>query len=836
MHRREFLRNTALGTTGLMIGGAIPASGFSSSLNQDLFYSSQNLLLKGFDDEQEEYPSLVSDGNGNMWIHTLRRMAYPENTELITSFHFDGKEWTETEPVTQLQGQYEAPVSSCASGGKPIVAWTEIKDQHWSINVASMKTKGYNEPHKFPVNSGRSINPVLLAANKNRNWIAWENLHNGKFTIYISKYENEAWSEPIVINKGENSCFDPAMAEAKNGDLYVAYGYNHGYHQNIEMVILDGNSLNIKKTVAVAIGGGLKNRANMNTKAALALDVKDRLWISYENNRNAHRLDDGDNYTGDRCCAILSYQDGKIVETAETGKWLFSGKNDHKPTFAKDNNGHLYLSTHCGGDFVGNPNWQYRLSWLDPHEGWAEPVTIMQTAQKGALIPPAITFDKNNQLWLSTCIEKRFKDGKSKKPDEVVRSLLTQLSVQQFTTPKLGGKYNHLAFKETKVKEFLPADDQISTFSGHPKVRGEQMNVNGEVYTLVYGNLHEHSENSPCWPAGTDGTLHDDYRFGMFTENYDFVAITDHGYSQTEVYWRKNLRLADFYTEPGQFVALPAMEWTLRSDKDLDGIQYGAGHYNVIFASAEESKKFIRNEQEIYNVYTPETNNSAALWKFLHAKNIDCISIPHHPADEMHPVDWNVHDDKYVPVVELFQCRGNSEYSGCPREFNLERHSTTKHKRAFVNYALKEKKYKMGFVASGDHNGMGVGVAALWVKELSRDGILEAMRSKRCFATTGDKMIVDFRVNGETTGSVVKTNEAPNLKIRVKGQRELQKVEVLRNSQVIKEFTVDSKTTEFNEVFVDKSVQNKGEVLYYYLRATQKNKEIAWSSPVWVES
>jgi hypothetical protein len=79
-----------------MIGGAIPASEFSSSLNQDLYYLNQDLLLKGFDDEQEEYPSLVSDGNGNMWIHTLRRIAYPENTELVTTFHFDGKEWPKT--------------------------------------------------------------------------------------------------------------------------------------------------------------------------------------------------------------------------------------------------------------------------------------------------------------------------------------------------------------------------------------------------------------------------------------------------------------------------------------------------------------------------------------------------------------------------------------------------------------------------------------------------------------------------------------------------------------------------------------------------------------------
>lgn len=653
--------------------------------------------------------------------------------------------------------------------------------------------------------------------------------------IYISKYENGIWSKPTCLDNGGSSCFDPALAEAKNGDLYLAYGYNQGYHQNIEMVILDGNSLDIKKTIPVALGGGLKNRANINSKAALAFDTKDRLWISYENNRNAHRLDDGDNYTGDRCCAILSYQKGKIVEPEKNGKWLFTGKNDHKPTFVKDNNGYLYLATHCGGDFVGNPHWQYRLSWLDPQKGWTEPQTILQSKQKGALIPAALAFDKNNQLWLSTCIEKRFNDGLSAKQEEVVRSKLTQLSIQQFSTPKLDGKYADLVFNNTKVDEFLPGDEQISTFSGHPKIKGEQIKVKGEVYTLVYGNLHEHSENSPCWPAGTDGTLHEDYRFGMFTENYDFVGITDHGYSMTEVYWRKNLRLAEFYNEPGKFVALPAMEWTLRSDKDLDGIQYGAGHYNVIFASVDDGKKFIRNEQEIYNVYTPETNNSVALWKFLHANNIDCISIPHHPADEVHPVDWDVYDDKYVPVVELFQCRGNSEYPGCPREFNLERHSTTKHKRAFVNYALKEKKYKMGFVASGDHNGMGVGVAALWVKELSRDGILEAMRSKRCFATTGDKIIVDFGVNDETSGSVVKTDKVPHLKMMVKGQRELEKVEVLRNSEVVKVFNLNSGTLEFNESFMDEDYPSEKEILYYYVRATQKNKEIAWSSPVWVE-
>jgi len=141
----------------------------------------------------------------------------------------------------------------------------------------------------------------------------------------------------------------------------------------------------------------------------------------------------------------------------------------------------------------------------------------------------------------------------------------------------------------------------------------------------------------------------------------------------------------------------------------------------------------------------------------------------------------------------------------------------------------------MGFIASGDHNSMGVGVAALWVKELSREGIMEALRSKRCFATTGDKMIVDFRLNGEIQGSMVKTNDAPKLNIIIKGQRELAKVEVLRNSKVIKEYNLSNNEMVFSTEFVDMDFKKEGEVLYYYIRATQRNNEIAWSSPVWID-
>ena len=114
----------------------------------------------------------------------------------------------------------------------------------------------------------------------------------------------------------------------------------------------------------------------------LGIDKGGKLWISWENNRFAHRLQDSDNYTGDRCCAMVCYENGQILEQKENGRWLFQGMNDHWPTFRKDLYGNLYALTHCGGDFKDNPHWKFRIPYLDPETGWSKPEIILKTKQK----------------------------------------------------------------------------------------------------------------------------------------------------------------------------------------------------------------------------------------------------------------------------------------------------------------------------------------------------------------------------------------------------------------------------------------------------------------------
>jgi hypothetical protein len=385
------------------------------------------------------------------------------------------------------------------------------------------------------------------------------------------------------------------------------------------------------------------------------------------------------------------------------------------------------------------------------------------------------------------------------------------------------------------VTEHHPVDDFRPVISGRMRLPRPTVDYRGETYTLLRGNLHEHSENSNCWPAGTDGTLHDEFRYGIFSEGYDFAGITDHGYSLTEVYWRKSLRMADFYNDPAYFVALPSIEWTL-SNNGKPEIGRGVGHRNLFFANVNEARKFIRNKDEVYSEANPETGDVEKLWALIRKANIDCISIPHHPADETHPCCWETRDEEIEPVVEIFQCRGNAEYRGAPRMINVSRHQPlATNDKGFIDFALRDKQYRLGFVASGDHSGMGVGLACVWVKEVSRSGILEALRARRCFATTGDQIVVDLWVNDVWGGGIADAAAAVSMTFNVEAMDEIVCVEILRNSRIVHVYEPVLATRQAAGEWTDSEPVRDDGVLYYYARVTQRNQHLAWSSPVWVK-
>lgn len=126
------------------------------------------------------------------------------------------------------------------------------------------------------------------------------------------------------------------------------------------------------------------------------------------------------------------------------------------------------------------------------------------------------------------------------------------------------------------------------------------------------------------------------------------------------------------------------------------------------------------------------------------------------------------------------------------------------------------------------------GLTGVITENLSRRNIFKALKNRHCYATTGARILLNFTVNGIMMGSALPYNklESPNnVSFEVNGTDKIKLVELLKNNQTVCQWFPDRQ--DFKSNYVDR--ENSEKDTYYYLRVTQEDGEMAWSSPIWVE-
>jgi hypothetical protein len=330
----------------------------------------------------------------------------------------------------------------------------------------------------------------------------------------------------------------------------------------------------------------------------------------------------------------------------------------------------------------------------------------------------------------------------------------------------------------------------------------------------VLGQTHKHTSFSVC-QREVERDPHTNYRFFQDVQHLDFGGIADH----TENMWLvENLvtrKVAAYYHAPGAFVSLPAYEWAgTFPHMTWEGGPFG--HVNPLWLAEEGDLPM--------HVAADRENPGGSLPRLCEAyRTLPVLLPPHHVVDESHRLDWRFYDPSLMPVVEIFQDhRGSGEAPGAPGMGTYHRAE----EGHWIVGALREGR-RFGFIGGGDH--MGVALAGLHVRELTREGLREALAARRAYATTGLPVWLHVAAGETPQGGALAAAET-EMRLRVHAAEPVAEIHIVRNGA-----TVERLAREGCRVEHAWTVRRQEAGEFWYCRVLFANGEVAWSSPIWIE-
>ncbi|MGD9494727.1 MAG: DUF3604 domain-containing protein [Armatimonadota bacterium] len=331
-----------------------------------------------------------------------------------------------------------------------------------------------------------------------------------------------------------------------------------------------------------------------------------------------------------------------------------------------------------------------------------------------------------------------------------------------------------------------------------------------------------------------------------------FAAITDHDLKLTDAEWVQTIEDARVATEDGRFVAFPGYEWG-----DSSGIAMNYGHRQVLYRRSR-----VRGVEPVplLRCTEPPTHTAPGLYAALRAAVpvADVLVVPHHTArgGGQTWMNWDYFDPELERLCEVFSIWGSSERMGEPYPIRYLPSGGYFGAAEARGHHLQDglaRGYRFGFTAGSEsHDGRPggalvhgphviaesdllapPGITGVWAESLSRDGIFDALRARRCYATTGARMIVRFALGETPMGGEVAADGLsgpPELRTEVIGTAPIASCELVRGNEAID--NASSATESLAVTLRDGRRAEPGDC--YYLRVRQRDGQMAWASPIFI--
>ena len=372
-----------------------------------------------------------------------------------------------------------------------------------------------------------------------------------------------------------------------------------------------------------------------------------------------------------------------------------------------------------------------------------------------------------------------------------------------------------------KAIAVLPASEGTEEQIGEVCTFTYQAPVALEGYQLYFGQLHAHTNISDGAGSVTEAFQH-----ASQVDNLDFLAVTDHsnsfdnesdsqvdlGADLTNVSdeWKQGHEAAAAVTGK-DFVGLYGFEMTW-SD--------GFGHINTFNTPGFES----RSNSEFGN-----KSGATEGYQNYYGKLVEVgssLSQFNHPGTTFGDFqDFAFYDpqvDQRITLIEVGNGEGAIGSSGYFPSY--EYYTRALDKGWHVAPTNNQDNHKGNW---GDSN---TARSVVLASGLTEEGIYDAIRNYRVYATEDNDLSILYALNGNAMGSILSKQDAVEITAQISDPTDTadMKVEVIVNGGLVigtQTVTGGSGTVTFHF--------DSNEYSYYYLRITQADQNIAVTAPVW---
>jgi hypothetical protein len=327
-------------------------------------------------------------------------------------------------------------------------------------------------------------------------------------------------------------------------------------------------------------------------------------------------------------------------------------------------------------------------------------------------------------------------------------------------------------------------------------------------YNLFWGDMHGQTN----FTIGT-GSLDEYFSFARDVGGVDFTGWQGNDFEIDDEKWLSVREKTKEYNAPEKFIVFLGYEWS--------GVTPRGGDHNVYFLDDNEhfypsSNGLDRKHKTDLKYNAPFVND---LYKICAGRK-DVLTIPH--VGGRHG-NLDYYNPEFTSVIEIHSHHGTFEW--------------------FAKEAMR-RRIKVGFVASSDDHtcrpglsyplgksgntltsfDVGSGYVGVYAKSLTREGIWEALKNRRCYASDMGRIRLAVHVDSHWMGEEINCAESPEIKVSVVGSSPVDTIQLYNWDELIQTNNMRKKS------------KNKIRISWSGVRVRTRKKSASWDGQLHIKN